>query len=448
MGAITLPVPVPPEHDLPAWQVFRLLRRNIIATWPRAAYEEMLVRRRLFGTDTLIVNEPGLVRHVLSGNAANYERPLSIRRPLRPTLRNGVMLSEGADWRRQRRMLAPLFTPQHVGRLLPHFAVAGAGLQGLGTGERVNLAGLLQRTALDAVCRALFSVSAEAVDAAGLPGVIREFLDGVGRTTIWDVLARSETDFAWSMRGRLDLAARWYAGIDAVIEARRALPPAAAGRDVLQLLRDARDPEGGGALSEEEIREQVATLLAGGFETTARAMFWTVYLLCFDRPAQAEIRAELAVFPPEQVQTLADLARWPALRRAFLEALRLYPTLPFISRVARGPDRLGDAAIGRGAVVLVCPWTIQRHRRFWEAPDSFMPERWRGREDQTGPHFLPFGAGPRICLGAAFAQTEAMVLLAMLLSRFEIVLDDDRPVLPQAVLTTVPGVEPWFRLRS
>ncbi len=444
---ITLPVPTPPEQPLPAWQVFRLLRRNIIATWPRPAYEAMVIRRRLFGTETLIVNEPALVRHVLIANAANYERPLSIRRPLRPALGNGVLLSEGADWRRQRRMLAPLFTPQHVSRLLPHFAAAGSGLIDRAAGERVNLADLLQRAALDAVCRALFSVPAEAAGAAGLPELIREFLHGVGRITIWDVLARSEGDFTWFMRGRAAFASRWFAGIETVIAASRALPAGAAGRDVLQLLGHARDPEGGGALTEEEIGEQVATLLAAGFETTARAMFWTVYLLAFDPRAQAEIQAELAAFPPSQARTLADLTRWPALRRAFLEALRLYPTAPFISRVARGPDLLGEFAIGAGAVVMVCPWIIHRHRRFWDAPDAFLPARWRGREEQTGPHFLPFGAGPRVCLGAAFAQTEAMVLLAMLLSRFEIVLDDERPVLPQVVLTTVPSVEPWFRLR-
>ncbi len=447
VGSITLPVPVPPAHPLPAWQVFRLLRRNIIATWPRAAYEDMVVRRRLFGTDTLIVSDPALVRHVLTSNAANYERPLSIRRPLRPALRNGLALSEGADWRRQRRMLAPLFTPQHVGSLLPHFAAAGAGLLAHATGERVNLADLLQRAAVDAVCRALFSVPAEAAGGAGLPGLIREFLEGVGRITIWDVLSRREADFAWFMRGRVAFAARWTAGINAVIAARDALPPDAARRDVLQLLRDARDPEGGGALTEDEIGEQVATLLAAGFETTARAMFWTVYLLSFDRPTQTAIRAELAAFPPGRVRMLADLVRWPALRRAFLEALRLYPPFPFISRVARAPDRVGELAIDRGAIVLACPWIIHRHRRFWEAPDSFRPARWVGREEQTGPNFLPFGAGPRICIGAAFAQAEAMLLLAMLLARFEIVLDDARPVLPQVVLATVPSVEPWFRLR-
>lgn len=328
VGSITLPVPVPPAHPLPAWQVFRLLRRNIIATWPRAAYEDMVVRRRLFGTDTLIVSDPALVRHVLTSNAANYERPLSIRRPLRPALRNGLALSEGADWRRQRRMLAPLFTPQHVGSLLPHFAAAGAGLLAHATGERVNLADLLQRAAVDAVCRALFSVPAEAAGGAGLPGLIREFLEGVGRITIWDVLSRREADFAWFMRGRVAFAARWTAGINAVIAARDALPPDAARRDVLQLLRDARDPEGGGALTEDEIGEQVATLLAAGFETTARAMFWTVYLLSFDRPTQTAIRAELAAFPPGRVRMLADLVRWPALRRAFLRGIAPLPAFP------------------------------------------------------------------------------------------------------------------------
>ncbi|CAH2604744.1 Cytochrome P450 [Rhodovastum atsumiense] len=439
-------VPSPPARELPAWEVFRYMRRTIIPTWPRAAYEEMVLRRRLFGIDTLIVNEPGLVRHVLTTNAANYKRPVRTRRPLRPALGNGVLLADGTDWRRQRRMLAPLFTPQHVGRLLTHFMAAGNDLlHSLGDGC-FNLSDLLQKAAVDAICRALFSLSAEGARATGLPGLLQEFLKGVGRIRVWDVLARSDGDFAWFMRDRFAFAGRWRQAVDAVITARRDLPQEAVGRDLLQLLLDARDPEDGSRLTEEEILDQVATLLAAGFETTAQAMFWTLYLLSFDRAAQDGIRAELDAFPPGQVSELADLGRWPALRRAFLEALRLYPTVPFIARAACGPDRLGDIAIDRGAIVFVCPWTIHRHRRFWDAPDAFIPARWIGREEQTGNHFLPFGAGPRICLGAAFAQAEAMILLGTLLSHFEVSLDDDRPVLPEAVLTTRPSIEPWFRL--
>jgi len=97
--------------------------------------------------------------------------------------------------------------------------------------------------------------------------------------------------------------------------------------------------------------------------------------------------------------------------------------------------------------VLVSPWIIHRHRRFWDAPDAFLPSRWMGREEQSSAHYLPFGAGPRICLGATFAQTEAMALMGMPLSRYEVLLDDARPVLLQVVLTTVPSVEPWFTLR-
>lgn len=447
VAPLVLPVPVPPERELTAWQVYRRMRRNIIASWPRPAYEQMLVRRRLLGVDTLIVNDPTIFRHVLSGNAANYERPTSFRRPVLRTLRNGLLLAEGKDWRRQRRMLAPLFTPAHFGRLLSHFVAAGACMAGGLSDRRVNFADRLQTASVDALCRALFSLPGEAAGASGLPGLMREFLGGVGRFTIWDLLARSDGDLNWFMRHRSKWAVRWFSAIDAVIEARRAQPPGGGDRDFLQLLMDVRDPEDGSALDPEEIQDQVSTLLAAGFETTARAMFWAVYLLSRDPAAQEEIRAELSAFPPEQARTLADLERWPTLRRAFLETLRLYPTAPFIARAARGPDRLGEFAIDRGAVVMVCPWIIHRHRRFWDEPDAFVPSRWIGREEHTGSCFLPFGLGPRICIGIAFSQAEAMIMLGMLLSRFEIILDDDRPVLPHVVFTTVPDVEPWFRVR-
>lgn len=444
------PAPVPPAAPMSSWRTLRATRRNILETWPRAAYEDMVVRRRLFGVEHIIVNDPRAVRHVLAGNAANYERPVIVRRQLRPGLGRGVLMAEGDAWRRQRRIVAPPFTPQSVNRLMPHFNAAAETLLRACEGGRANLAALLQDTALDAACRALFSLPAGTAGTQRLPALVREFVVGAGRPSIWDMLARSEGDFAVFGRARTDIGRRWFAEIDALIAARIALPRADGAdgtRDLVDLLLAARDPDGGPALTPAEIRDEVATMMGAGFETTARAMFWTLYLLSHDRDAQAEIAAEVAAVPPSAVRTLADQRAWPALRRALWESMRLYPPAPYVLRAALRPDRIGDIDIPAGAHVMISPWIIHRHHRFWESPGAFMPSRFAGREDQPGENFIPFGAGPRICLGASFATAEAITILAIMLARFEVSLDDPRPVLPTvAAISTTPSIEPLFTL--
>jgi cytochrome P450 len=444
------PAPVPPRKALSSWQTIRGMRSNILQTWPQVAYEEMVVRRRVFGVEQVILNDARAVRHVLMSNLAAYERPIFVRRQLRPGLGDGVVLSEGEQWRRKRRTLAPSFTPQRVGQLLPHFIAAAETLVRKCEAGSVNFAARFQETALDALCRSLFSMPLGSPGTTDLPDLVREFLVTVGRPSLWDMLARREGDFPWFSGGRVDISRRWFAQIDTLMAARMALPrdgSADAARDILDLLLAARDPNGGAGLSPVEIRDEVGTIMGAGFETAARSMFWTLYLLANDPAAQEAIAAELAAFPPAQLSKLADHRAWPALRRALLEAMRLYPPAPYVLRVAIQPDRIGDIEIAAGTQVMISPWIIHRHHRLWESPEAFLPSRFAGREDQPGENWLPFGAGPRICLGATFAIAESMTILAVLLSRFHVSLDDRRPVLPTvAAITTTPSIEPLFTL--
>ncbi len=178
-------------------------------------------------------------------------------------------------------------------------------------------------------------------------------------------------------------------------------------------------------------------------------MFWTLYLLSRDLPEQARIRAEILADPPSA--SLADVGRrWPRLRRAVLEALRLYPSAPLLFRMALQPDRLLDVEVPTGAIVIIAPWIVHRHRKLWDQPDAFIPDRFAGKEREylSGGAYLPFGAGPRICIGASFALTEASIMLATLLARHAVRLDDDRALEPRSMITTTPSIDPWFRLES
>ena len=452
MTAQSLPFvpPAPRVHprELPVWRLLWNVTRSTLSIWPDYAFDKLYIPNRVLGIETLLVSDPEGVRHVLTTNAGNYRRPTSIPRVARPLIGSGLFLAEGADWRRQRRLLAPTFTPAAIGQLLPHFRDAGLHLlRSIEKSPRANLSKVFQDTAFEAVLRALFSLP-ESGDRAKLRDMARHYIEGPGRPTLLDGFAKSENSFAFANTRRARFQKPWCAAIDQIIRRRRASRSPAAHRDLLDLLLSVRDAETGEALSDVEIRDQCATMFFAGSETTARLMYWASYLLAMDPEEQKSVREEIAAFRPERVDGLDDIQNWPRLRNVLLEALRLYPPVPQIVRVANGPDDICGEKIGADTQVWISPWVMHRHRRFWDRPTAFLPGQFAGKAapwTQT-PAFIPFGVGPRICIGLWFALSEAEMVMAQLLSRYRISLPGAPPVLPVGRVTTEPSYEPFFRL--
>jgi cytochrome P450 len=442
------PAPQPVFKRRSSLGLIRALRKDTLSLWGPLGYERMIIVGKVFGVFNVLVNEPDAVRRVLSEQAI-YARPVSATRMLRPIIGRGLFLAEGGEWRRQRRALAPAFTPAHVEVLTAHFAEAARALAGRLQGVgRAQLVGALQETTLDAAARSLFSTPIGG-RGARIAQLVRSYGAGPAKPNLLDVLVPREEDLNWLPPGRVLFKRRWAREIDAIVAGRRARPlPGDAPADMLELLFRARDPETGEPFSDAEIRDQASTMLVAGFETTGRSLFWTLYLLALDREEQARIREEVRADPPEGA--VANVSRrWPRLRRAIMEALRLYPPAPLLVRRTVKPDTLLGIPIPRGAAVTVAPWIIHRHRLLWDNPSAFIPDRFEGKAQEwlTGGRYLPFGEGPRICIGASFAMTEAALVLAILLSRFEVAVDDERPLMPMAVVTTFPSIDPWFSLR-
>jgi cytochrome P450 len=445
--AIVPPAPRVRTRRLSSWRGLAILLRNPLTVFTEEDFEAAIVRSRLLGRDNLMVNDPVAVRHILS--SPKYRRPMAVVRPIRWLAGNGLFLAEGEAWRTQRRMLAPLFTPAQLGGMLPHFRAAALSMLGRLAGRaEVELAGEFNQTTLDSFLRALFSMPADTVG-ADLASAVRRYLDGPGRPRLLDGVARTETSFAFLDGPRRRFRAEWLETVDSIIGARKAPRPGDAPRDLLDVMLAGLDPDTGAALSVEEVRDQIGTFLVAGFETTTRLLFWAAYLLTLDGDEQARIRLEIADFPPDQAQTFADLERWPRLRGTLLEALRLYPPVSLLLREAVERDEVLGETVEPGALIVIAPWTLHRHKAHWEAPLAFMPERFLGeRQPWTQGAFLPFGIGPRICIGANFALAEAALIMATLLERYEVGLVGSRPVLPVGRVTTVPNYEPRFSLRA
>ena len=267
---------------------------------------------------------------------------------------------------------------------------------------------------------------------------------------IWDSLAPSEGFLGFLTPGRWVFRRRWLKEVRGIVAERRLHDtPLDRPSDLLDILLKENAAADACGLSDDEIRDQVSTFIGAGFETTARVLFWTVYLLSLDKAEQARLREEVRAFPPDKVQVLANLQKWPRLRAVLLESMRLYPPAPLYTRVAMAKDEVAGRAVEPGTIVMVSPWLIHRHNKLWDQPNAFIPDRFEGKAQDylTNGSYIPFGAGPRICIGATFSLAEASLILAMLLERFEIDLDDDRPITPVSIITTMPDIEPWFSVR-
>jgi unspecific monooxygenase len=281
---------------------------------------------------------------------------------------------------------------------------------------------------------------------------VAEFAARLGRPYFLDLMLPATIPTLRDL-ARRRFRSRWIGLMDEIIAARLAAPriDAASGdkpRDLFDMLLAARDPETGAAFSRAQLRDQMATMIVAGHETTALTLFWSLYLLASAPAEQERVAAEVRGLDFDPDNAGEALAKLPYTKAVVNEALRLYPPAFALARMAIADDRAGDIAIPRGALVMMSPWVLHRHKRLWNEPDAFDPSRFLG--DAPVAHrfaYMPFGAGPRVCVGAQLALTEACLVLAMMVQRFHVALADPAPVLPVAVIVTQPDHAAPFRLR-
>lgn len=431
----------PPQRTKPLSQLGQLyiLARNPIESWTQAHFNLPVIAGPSLVGHIVVVNLPEYVRHFLVENVENYRKDDLQQRVLSAGAREGagvgLLSAEGDLWRRTRRTLAPSFTPRRVATFASVMrARADARVDRWlkrRDGAILEIDREMTGVTYDILSATLFS-DALAEDAEGFERELMRLLDVIGRVHPFDVLDLPK----WVPRiGQQQARAsrQWFEGaIGRLIERRLALmgdkkdePP----NDLLTALLNARDPETGAGLTEAEVAANLFTFIAAGHETTARALGWTLYLLA-KSPQWWERCEKAADEAPDDPG--AWLEALPAVRAAFEEAMRLYPPVPTMSRVALGDDNFGETPVPRGSIVIASPWIIHRHTELWENPGAFDPGRFMPGQREKIDRFayLPFGAGPRVCIGAIFAMQEAIIVLASILRRvrLEHVGDEPRPV--------------------
>jgi cytochrome P450 len=441
--------PSPPRASESMTALGRLtaMRESAIGTWGQRAYEEDIIRGRFFWRSSFILNTPDAIRHVLVDNYENYTRTPAGLRVLRPMLGEGLLIAEGRAWKYQRRTLAPAFTPRAVSTLIPHMIAVTdetiAKLQGV-CGAAVDLRETMQRMTLEIAGRTMFSFGMDR-HGATLRDFVMEYGDRLARPHLLDMMLPlswpSPQDFS-----RARFRKRWTQFVGQLMAERRAAgkKAGAPARDLFDLMDTARDPETGDAFTDGQLGDQVATMILAGHETTATALFWSLYLLALDPATQEKLAAEAREVI---ARGRLDLDRLKFTRAVVDETMRLYPPAFLIARSAAAADVVAGIPVRKHDVMLIAPWLLHRHEKLWRDPNAFIPERFMPPAPPPDRFaYLPFGVGPRICIGAHFALVEATLALAKIIGAFRVTLLDKEPVMPVGVVTTQPDRSPMFRI--
>jgi cytochrome P450 len=431
-----LPRPVRPQRRRSQLEDFLVLRRNLLELWGEPAYTDGILPGRFLGRAQLMLNDPAGIRHVLVGNADNYERNASTMRILEPLLGGGLFLASGEAWRMMPVLARHVMTiaDETVAELETEFGL-------------VDLLGHLQRLALRVAAHSMFSL-----ESASFSREMRDKLMEYGlnhtRPDLFDLLLPATMPSPGD-RARAQFRGEWTGMMDRIIAMRRSLgPPVGQGsgqgadqapRDLFDMLDMARDPETGAGFDHAELRDEISTMIIAGHETTSTALFWACYIAAKLPDLQMRMAEEVRMVDLSPAIAAEGLKRLVYTRAFFDEVLRLYPPAFLIVRVAKEADRILDHAIAPGTVVSISPWVMHRHHAHWHDPERFDPARFLpGAVPPERFTYLPFGAGPRICVGAQFALTEGVLVLARLMQSFRIDVVGDRGMKPIGRVTTQP----------
>ncbi len=417
--ATTAPfIPVQPMRTpdwVPTWRGFWGERlRNSIYGIAEPAFDVPIRTRKVLGLTVHIVSDPDAVERVLLGNKANYLRPRIVQRILSPLLGNGLLSAEGEDWRKQRRIIAPSFAPAAVAQMAGTMdAAALDDITRWPAGRtRVDMAAAATRTTMAIIANSLFAGDARLTSPAASQH-IENLVMASGQARLTTLLGVQDWDPSLTMR-RARQSRAWL-------------------RSTLSDLVRERGPDGGNAEMRDDFfggliralhaqfpADQAAalavdnaiTFYVAGHETTANALAWTSYCLAaqpaLQDEARAEARAALMLAPEERLDQLV------LLRQILEESMRLYPPAPRFDREATNDDVLAGTPVEKGDLVSIWPWIIHRHRKLWDQPDRFDHTRFapEAKGAQHRFQYIPFGGGPRVCIGARFATMEALLILA------------------------------------
>ena len=438
-GIAPLPVMPPrPKRRLATPALLKAAATNSLTAFDEELFDELIVERRYVGQRICFVSHPEGIKRVFLDNFSNYPRVPRIRRLFEAGLGTGSLASEGETWWRHRRIGGPTIDPRAVladaPAMIELVTAWAASLDAHAGGPAIDVEG----TVFDLLIRLWNQV---------VTGGNR---DAVAMLESWSKFPRKPRlgDFigfpAWldprpSLKRRQHEVAQYDELLYALIDERKAADYGGP-HDLIWRLTHAEDRRSDDRFAREEVRDEAASMIAGGVSPTVRALTWVWYLLSLHPWAEERLHRELDSVLRAGRLSAADLDKLAFTRAIVEETMRLYPPIPGILRVADAEDLVCGHRVRRGSIIAILPWVVHRHRRLWTDPDRFNPERFAPEQSRSRPRFayIPFAGGPRICVGAAFAMTQMLIVVALLARRFRLRLAPGRAVRPVGRISLHP----------
>lgn len=432
------------------WSVAALVRvlwrgdGNLLELLPAAAYRFDVGNLGYSRRSTVLFNQPDLIREILRDPQGIFPKSDLMVNALEPLIGQSIFVTDGERWRRQRSMIDPAFSLMRIGHAFAAMCAAvddyETGLDAVAArGESLSLDQAMSHLTADIICRTVFSTSLDSQVAHEVFEDFTVFERSVAQVDI----RRLITEPAWSdppqppavlaacrrIRGHLGTLVDTHLGQDAGYN------------DIASAVIAAVDADSGEPFSREELIDQLGVFFLAGHETTASVLTWVFYILAMQPAVLERLRGEVDSVVGDGEVTFGHIRQLPFVRAVFRETLRLYPPITFLPRVALEAATVGPRRLRRGALVMISPWTLHRHRRYWDDPHAFAPERFLPEnEDNIQPgSYIPFGNGPHTCVGAGFALAESILIIARLARRFDFAIQEPQRVRPAARLTTRPA---------
>jgi cytochrome P450 len=431
-------MPPRPQHPLPTLAFFKAIATNSLSACDEELFDKLIVKRSYLLQRVFFVSDPDAIKRVFLDNVENYPRYRYIRRLFQAGLGTGSLGTEGETWWRHRRISAPAIDHRAI---MPDLGAMIAVTEELA--GRLETVGGDRVLDLEPVIGNLLIAVWNEVVTGGDPAAV-PMLNGLAKYPRKPRFADFTALGPWldplrppqARRGKIaafdDLLYR-------LIDARRE-EDYPGRRDLIWRLIHQQDRKTGENLTRTEVRDEAASVIAGGVSPTIRALTWIWYLLAQHPEVEARLHAELDAVLQRGSPVAGQLAQLTYTRQVIDETMRLYPPIPGILREAAAADELCGHRVPPRSIIAILPWVVHRHRRLWRDPDRFDPDRFCPENTAARPRFafVPFAAGPRICVGASFAMTQMLIVVAILARRFRFRLAPGHPVRPVGHISLHP----------
>lgn len=427
---------------------------NLLSLLPADAYRLPVTHLGYSRRSILLVNDPELLRGVMTDPTGIYPKNDLMVGALEPLVGDSIFVSSGKRWRRQRDMIDPAFS--HI-RLTRAYASMIAAVDDYETqldrqaadGETFSLDMAMSNLTADIICRTVFSTSLQTQVARDVFDAFEIFERSAAQVELKALIFDPPFKKIRQHKPVLDACTRIRQHLGELVDT-HANAEAGEFNDIASACIAAVDEASGCPFSRKELIDQLGVMFLAGHETTASVLTWLFFILSIRPEIVARIRAEVDAVVGDGPVEFEHIKQLRYVRNVFRETLRLYPPITFMPRVAMERTRIGKFKVKRGAMIMVSPWTTHRHLKLWKDPDVFDPDRFSPeREHELTPGaYLPFGMGPRTCVGAGFAQTEASLIIARLTRRFDLQTLEPDKVRPVARLTTRPVQQIQVRVQT